>query len=348
MKIADCPIGSGQPCFVIAEAGVNHNGDMFLAHQLIDAAVQAGANAVKFQAFVAEELVIPDAPKADYQLQTTKGPASQYSMLKALELSPDQIAELQRHCVNSGIIFVCTPYDFPSADMLDALNVAAFKIASTDSTNTPFLHHIAAKGRPVILSTGMSTLADVELAMTALVPALDRMAILHCTSEYPMPPEESNLRAMKTLARAFGVPVGYSDHSAGIGVAPWAVAAGAAMIEKHFTLDRMLSGPDHRASIEPAQFAELVATIRTVEKALGDGIKQIAPSEAANRAKMQKSLVLRRALARGQVIHREYLTCKRPATGLAPAMLDSVAGRRTAKDIPADRPLALADIDWGE
>lgn len=346
MKIAEHSIGTGHPCFVIAEAGVNHNGDMSLAHRLIDEAGKAGANAVKFQAFVTEEVMTPHAPKANYQLQTTTGPQSQYSMVKPLELSPNQIAGLHRHCLDRGIIFICTPYDFPSADMLEALNVAAFKIASTDTTNTPFLRHIAKKNRPVLLSTGMSSMTDVELAMTALAPVRDQTAILHCTSEYPMPPEEANLRAMDTLTRAFGVPVGYSDHSPGIGVTPWAVAVGAILIEKHFTLDRAMAGPDHRASIEPTELAELVVTVRMVERALGDGIKRIMPSEAANRQKMQKSLVLRHPVAKGQIIASENLTCKRPATGLAPNELETVSGRRAARDIPADRPLSLADIDW--
>lgn len=340
-------IGPGFPCFVIAEAGVNHNGDMTLAHRLIDAAADAGADAVKFQAFIAEELVTRNAPKAAYQLATTPAEEkNQFAMLKALEVRAEQHAELKRHCETRGVAFLCTPYEFGSADMLDRLDVAAYKVASTDTTNVPFLRHLAAKGRPVILSTGLSSLAEVEEAMAALKTIRDRVVLLHCTAEYPAPAEDANLRAMATMATAFGCPVGFSDHTVGIHVSAWAAALGACALEKHFTLDRTLPGPDHRASIEPAELAELVRSVRLVEKALGDGIKRPMPSELPNKPRMQKSVVARRAIAAGTVLATEDLTCKRPGTGLPPSWLDRVVGRRAAREIPADGILTLAAIDW--
>ncbi|MBF0323924.1 MAG: N-acetylneuraminate synthase [Alphaproteobacteria bacterium] len=345
MHIAGRVVGHDQPTYVIAEAGVNHNGDMSLAHRLIDAARQAGADGVKFQAFVSEELVTPATPKAGYQVQTT-GDGGQLAMLKALELSADQHAELKHHCETVGITYICTPYDDLSVDMLDRLGVAAYKIASTDTTNTPFLSRLAAKGRPVILSTGMSTLAEVEEAVTACAAVADRLLLLHCTSEYPAPPEEANLRAIATLRAAFGLPVGFSDHTAGVGLSPTAVAVGACVIEKHFTLDRALKGPDHSASVEPAELADLVRQIRLIERAMGDGIKRPTAAEIANKPRMQKSLVLRRATAAGETITVANLTCKRPGGGLPPSWLERVAGRRAARAIDADHSLTLGDVDW--
>ena len=339
-------LGPDGPCFVIAEAGVNHNGDMALAHRLIDEAAAAGADAVKFQAFVTEELVTPTAPKAGYQLTTTTGSSDQFCMLKALELDGAQLDALRRHCGERGVAFLCTPYDVPSADLLDRLGVAAYKVASTDTTNTPFLRHLAAKGRPVLLSTGMSTLAEVEAAVEALEAVRDRLVLLHCTSEYPAPPEEANLRAMATMAAAFACPVGFSDHTMGIEAAGWAVVLGACVIEKHFTLDREASGPDHRASLEPAELAALVRTIRLAERALGDGVKRPTASELPNKPRMQKSLVLRHAVRAGERLTAEALTCKRPGGGLPPAWLDRVAGLPAACDLAADSILTAADIDW--
>jgi sialic acid synthase SpsE len=230
--------------------------------------------------------------------------------------------------------------------LLDRLGVAAYKVASTDTTNVPFLRHLASKGRAVILSTGLSTLEEVETAVESLASIRDRLALLHCTSEYPAPPEESNLRAMATLRRAFAVPVGFSDHTAGIGLSPMAVAAGAALIEKHMTLDRTLPGPDHRASVEPQEMAELVKQVRWVETALGDGGKRPMPSEIGNKARMQKSLVARRAITAGQTIGPEDLTCKRPATGLSPALWDKVIGQKAAIDLPADTVLQMSSVAW--
>lgn len=341
-------VGPDQPCFIVAEAGVNHNGDMHLAHRLIDAAAEAGAGAVKFQSFITEELVTPEAPKAGYQVETTGEPGSQYKMLKALELSADQQAELKAHCEQTGILYLCTPYEKMSIDMLDRMGVAAFKIASTDTTNIPFLRYVAGKGRPVILSTGMSTLGEVEQAVNTLrAGGLDgKIVILHCTSEYPAPVSDVNLRAILTMQQAFGCPVGFSDHTPGIGASPWAVAVGACVIEKHFTLDRNMVGPDHRASLEPDELVTLVRTVRDVEAALGDGIKRPTPSELPNKPLMQKSLVARRSIRSGETITSDDLTCKRPGFGLAPSWFDRVVGKRAAMDIPKDGVLTLSSVDW--
>lgn len=341
-------IGPGHDCFIIAEAGVNHNGEMVLAHRLIDAAKSAGADAVKFQAFVTEELVTARAPKADYQKATTGSGGEQYQMLKALELSAKQQREIKNHCDEAGIVYLCTPYDYPSADLLHKLNVPAFKIASTDTTNIPFLSYLAQFQRPVILSTGLSSLAEVEAAVDSLADIKGSVALLHCTSEYPAPPEQANLRAMQTLSRSFGMPAGFSDHTAGIGLSPMAVAAGACLLEKHFTLDRNLPGPDHRASVEPSELAELVRLVRLTEMAMGDGIKRQMPCEIVNKQRMQKSLVARRDLKAGHVLADADLICKRPATGLAPSFWAQVVGKRAAKDIAADSVLTLASIDWSE
>jgi N,N'-diacetyllegionaminate synthase len=339
-------IGPGCPCYVIAEAGVNHNGEVALAHQLVDEAKAAGADAVKFQAFVTEELVTSGAPKAAYQTTTTGGPGAQMPMLKALELTAAEQAEIKKHCDDIGITYLCTPYDQISVEMLDRLGVAAYKIASTDTTNIPLLRNVAAVGRPVILSTGVSTLSEIEDAVDALERVRDRLVLLHCTSQYPAPPEEANLRAIATLALAFGCPTGYSDHTVGIELAGWAVAAGACLVEKHFTLDRTLKGPDHRSSIEPRGLAHLVRSLRLLEVALGNGVKSPAASERANKVAMQKSLVARRAIAAGETIRAEDLTCKRPGHGLPPKWFDRVVGLKAAHALAADQIISLSSIDW--
>lgn len=348
VRIGGRVVGGEAPVLVIAEAGVNHNGDVRLAHRLIDAAVAAGADAVKFQAFVTEELITPDAPKAVYQVHTTGQPGSQYGMLKSLELTGEEQASLKAHCDDAGILYLCAPYENASVDMLDRLQVAAFKIASTDTTNIPFLRHVASKGRPVLLSTGMSTLAEVEQAVASLRSAGlgGRIVLLHCTSEYPAPIVEANLRAIVTLRQAFVCPVGFSDHTPGIGASPWAVALGACVVEKHMTLDRGMAGPDHRVSLEPAEVATLVRTVREVEASLGDGVKRPMPSELGNKPVMQKSLVARRAIQAGEKIGVDALTCRRPATGLAPSCFDLVVGRVAARAIAAGEPISLGAIDW--
>jgi len=348
VNINNFTIGPGYPCFIIAEAGVNHNGDIALAHKLIEVAVKAGANAVKFQSFVTENLVTLKAQKAKYQIETTGQNERQFAMLKSLELTLDQQKELKTHCDDIGILYLCTPYEPKSADFLGEVGVAAYKIASTDTTNIPFLRYIARKGIPVILSTGMSSLGEVEEAVNELkLHGLnEKIIILQCTSEYPAPVNEINLRAIKTMEHAFGCPVGFSDHTPKIGASPWAVAAGAYVVEKHFTLDRNMTGPDHRVSIEPKELAILVSTIRDVEAALGDGIKRPMPSELPNKTRMQKSLVTTRLIAAGETIRQTDLTCKRPGNGLSPKWFDKVVGEKAAKLIQKGEMIKISSIAW--
>jgi N-acetylneuraminate synthase len=335
-------IGQGAPVFVVAEAGVNHNGDMAVAEGLIDVAAEAGADAVKFQTFRTESLVSRAAPKAAYQRENTGSREGQDSMLRPLELSPDQHVRLRDRCAKRGILFFSTPFDAASADFLEDLGVPLFKIPSGDITNLPFLSHVAAKRRPIILSTGMSTLAEVEQAVAAIRDAGNPpLALLHCVSAYPAKPSEMNLRAMDTLRAAFGCTVGLSDHALGIEVAVAAVALGASIIEKHFTLDKNLPGPDHRASLEPAELRQLVASARAVESALGDGVKKPAPSELDTRSVARKSLVAARAISVGEKLTADAVVVKRPGTGISPADLPKALGRPVRRQLTADEI-----IDW--
>jgi N,N'-diacetyllegionaminate synthase len=329
-------IGPGQPVFVIAEAGVNHNGDLKIARTLIDVAVEAGADAVKFQTFRAERLVTADAPKAEYQLQSIGDAESQFEMLRRLELSGDAHRELQSYCHERGIIFLSTPFDEESVDLLDEIGVPAFKISSGDLTNSPLLEHVARKGKPVILSTGMSELAELIEAVSVLnIAGCENPVLLHCVSNYPAPAAEVNLRAMQTMRSAFDVPVGFSDHTEGIDVALAAVALGACVIEKHFTLDRTLPGPDHRASLEAGGLRELVQSIRRVESALGNGRKVPAPSEVETAKVARRSLVAARDIPAGATLEREMVVMRRPGTGMSPSALDTLLGRRVMREIPA-------------
>ena len=336
LQIGDRLVGPNQPVFVIAEAGVNHNGDLKLARALIDVAVDAGADAVKFQTFHADLLATAHAPKAAYQLQTTAAEESQIDMLRRLELSTEDHRELQSYCQERGIIFLSTPFDEEAADFLDELGVAAFKISSGDLTNSPLLEHVAAKGKPVILSTGMSELAEVIEAVSVLHAAgCESLILLHCVTDYPANPNEVNLRAMQTLRAAFNLPVGFSDHTEGIDVALAAVALGACVIEKHFTLDRSLPGPDHRASLEPVELRQLVKSIRRIEAALGNGRKVPSQSEIETAKVARRSLVAGRDIAAGATLEREMIVLRRPGTGLPPATLATLVGRRTVRNIDA-------------
>lgn len=340
-------IGRNTPVLIIAEAGVNHNGDLRLAHELIDSAAKAGAEVVKFQSFRAEDIVTPTAPKAAYQQVTTDLSESQFQMLKKLELSEEAHGEIEKHCTAKGIIFLSTPYSRRSVDMLLRQGVVGYKISSSDTTNLPLLDYVARQGKVVILSTGMCDLEEVRAAVDTLRgPGLQQFALLHCTSEYPAPLDESNLRAIKTLEDQFHCPVGFSDHTSGTCGAAWAVAAGACIIEKHFTLDRSLPGPDHRASLEPAELAEMVSMIRQVERALGDGRKRPTPSELKNKKFMQKSIVACRAIAAAERIDAEAITCKRPGIGLEPRIWKDVVGRRAARAIAEDEVLTKDCVLW--
>jgi N,N'-diacetyllegionaminate synthase len=314
--------------FIIAEAGVNHNGSLDLALQLVDAAKASGADAVKFQTFQAELLATRFAHKAPYQERRTAKAESQFEMLQRLELDAAAHRRLIDHCRQIGIQFLSSPFDTQSADLLATMDVSVFKVPSGEITNLPFLQHLARKGRPLILSTGMSTLGEVEDAVHVLQAAgASQLTLLHCVTEYPAPYAEVNLRAMQTLKRAFGLPVGYSDHTPGIEVAIAAVALGAEVIEKHFTLDRSLPGPDHAASLEPDELQQMVTSIRHVEAALGTGIKAPAPCELPNLSVARKSVVAARALPAGHQLAPGDLDIKRPGNGLAPKLLSVLIGR---------------------
>lgn len=329
---------------IIAEAGVNHNGDVLQAKRLIDVAAEADADMVKFQTFSAGSLVIRTAAKAAYQTQTTGGSESQHAMLRRLELSPGMHDELIAHCAARRIGFFSTGFDIESVNLLVGLGQNLLKIPSGEITNLPLLRHIGRLGKDVILSTGMANLRDVEAAIDALEAAgtpREWITVLHCTSEYPTPMNEVNLRAMQALRTAFGVRVGYSDHTLGIEVAIAAVAMGASVIEKHFTLDRGLPGPDHQASLEPHELAAMVAAIRNIERALGDGMKRPTPSEARNQSVVRKSIVASRAIKAGEVFSDENITTKRPGNGISPMRWDEVIGRRAGRDFAVDELISL-------
>lgn len=342
IKIEGHMVGPGYPCFIIAEAGVNHNGDLETALGLIDAAAEAGADAVKFQTFVAERLVTRDAPKAAYQTRSTEADESQYEMLSRLQLSHEAHRKLMAHCQAKGILFLSTPFDEESVELLEKLDVAAFKVSSGEITNLPFLSHLARKNRPMIISTGMSDLSEVESAVHAVESAGNHSFILlQCVSSYPANPADANLRAMRTMEQAFGAPVGYSDHTPGIAVAIAAVALGACLIEKHLTLDRTSPGPDHQASLEPDELRVLIEGIRAVEAALGHGRKEPASIEASTAAVARKSLVAARDIPSGTILTEEMIAIKRPGTGLPPSMLPNLVGRAVRTDIAANTMLQL-------
>jgi N,N'-diacetyllegionaminate synthase len=329
---------------IIAEAGVNHNGELAMARRLVELAAQAGADVVKFQTFRADRLASPQAPMADYQRRNLGAADSQLEMLRRLELSPQMHQELHAHAGRCGIEFLSTGFDCDSVDFLMRLGVSRLKIPSGEITNLPYLRHVGRQGKPIVLSTGMATLAEVEAALSVLETAgtaREHITVLHCTTEYPAPMADVNLRAMNTIRETFDVAVGYSDHTSGIEVAVAAVALGATIIEKHFTLDRSLPGPDHAASLEPQELAALVRAVRNIEQALGDGIKRPAPSELGNRAVARQSLVAARAIRAGETFSAANVTVKRPGGGLSPMRWDEVLGRTARRDFAADEPLEL-------
>ena len=329
---------------VIAEAGVNHNGDLGIAKKLIDAAANAGADLVKFQTFNADRLVTQSAAKAAYQIESTGLQESQHAMLRALELSADMHSELIAHCAKRNIGFFSTGFDIESIDLLVGLGQDHFKIPSGEITNLPYLRHIGKLGKRIILSTGMSTLGDIEAAIAALEQAgtpRQSMTVLHCTTEYPTPMNEVNLLAMTSIGRAFRVAVGYSDHTVGIEVSIAAVAMGATVIEKHFTLDRSMPGPDHKASLEPDELKALVRGIRNIEIALGDGVKRLTPSEEKNKPVVRKSLVASRYIKAGEAFNALNVAIKRPGTGVSPMRWDHVMGRMASRDFLPDELIEL-------
>jgi N,N'-diacetyllegionaminate synthase len=329
---------------IIAEAGVNHNGDAELALRLVEAAADAGADLVKFQTFRADRMVTRHAGRADYQVANCGRDESQHALLSRLEMSRDMHQQLLAHCHSRGIGFLSTAFDIESVELLVELGIDRFKIPSGEITNLPYLRHIGRLRQAVILSTGMATLAEIAAALGVLESAgtpRERITVLHCNTAYPTPMDDVNLRAMLTIRDACGVRVGYSDHTLGIEVAIAAVALGASVIEKHLTLDRRMPGPDHQASLEPAELAALVAAVRNIERALGDGVKRPSASELANMAAARKSLVAARAISRGQPFTADNVAIKRPGTGLSPMRLDEVLGRAAPRDFAPDELLEL-------
>lgn len=325
--------------YIIAEAGVNHNGSVDIAKRMIDAAVKAGADAVKFQTFVPEEIACGDAPKAEYQKRTTGGKGSQLGMLKKLALDAEAHRKLLGYCNRKGIGFLSSPFDMQSIDLLNSLGLKVFKIPSGEITNLPYLQKIGSLKKKIIMSTGMADMKEIDRALKALVKggtARKNITLLHCNTEYPTPFEDVNLLAMATMKKRFGVKVGYSDHTQGLETAIAAVALGAEVIEKHFTLDREMKGPDHKASLEPGEFKAMVAAIRNIEKALGDGIKRPSPSEIKNRVIARKSIVAARDIKKGEIFSEENITAKRPGTGIDPMMWYKVIGKKARRNFKAD------------
>lgn len=328
--------------FIIAEAGVNHNGSLELAKKLVDAAKDAGADCVKFQTFVSKNIVSKNAVKAEYQKQQTEPEESQQDMLKKLELSFDEFVELNEYCKSKSIEFMSTAFDFDSIDFLDGLKMGTWKIPSGDITNLPYLIKIANLNKPVILSTGMSTMEDIRSAIKALKEnGAAELTVLHCTTEYPTPFEDVNLRAMNTIKEEFGVKVGYSDHTKGIEVPIAAVALGATVIEKHFTLDRNMEGPDHKASLEPNELKAMVDSIRHIELALGNGMKQPAESEKKNMAVARKSIIASKEIKAGEIFTENNLTVKRPGDGISPMRWFDIIGKPAPRDFEEDELIEL-------
>lgn len=330
---------------IIAEAGVNHNGDIAMALDLVRAAARAKADLVKFQTFSATRLTTAQAPKAEYQVQTTSAAESQQEMIRRLELSFDDHLVLIEECRRQGIGFFSTGFDIESMEMLVELGLDRIKVPSGELTNLPYLRYVARQGVPVILSTGMATLADVEAAINVMLAGglgRDAITVLHCNTEYPTPMVDVNLPAMVNMGRAFGVAVGYSDHTLGIEIPVAAVALGATVIEKHFTLDRNLEGPDHKASLEPDQLTAMVAAIRNIELVMsGDGVKRPSPSEARNAPIARKSIVAKIDIRAGEAFCDANLTAKRPGFGLSPMRWDDVIGRPASRDFAADELIEL-------
>jgi len=326
--------------FIIAEAGVNHNGSLELARKLIDVAMRAGADAVKFQTFRAEKSISIHTQKAEYQKQTTDASELQLDMIRKLELDEAAHEDLLDYCHSRNIQFLSSPFDLESIDLLERLGLGIFKIPSGEITDLPYLRKIGGLKKPVILSTGMADLGEIRDALDVLKGAgtrLEEMTVLHCNTEYPTPFEDVNLRAMLTIKTEFpGVKIGYSDHTTGVESSIAAVAMGAAVIEKHFTLDKDMKGPDHRASLEPDELKAMVHSIRNIEKALGSGMKKPSPSELKNKPIVRKSVVAARDICKGEPFTEKNLTTKRPGTGISPMRWDEIVGQRARKDYKRD------------
>lgn len=339
-------VGSESPVFIIAEVGVNHNGDLNLAKDLISKAAECGADCVKFQTFKAERVVVADAPKAHYQLKTTDAGESQLEMLRKLELDKDFYQEVLKCCEREGVFFMSTPYNEEDLEFLEDLGVEAYKLASIHAAEPSFAAHVASTGKPLILSTGMATLGEIDQALRAIrATGNDQVVLLQCTTNYPSLPEDVNLLAMKSMADVFDIIVGYSDHTVGDVACVASIALGAKVIEKHFTLDKSLPGPDHTSSSEPEEFAKLVGKIRLTEICLGSGYKQPSDIEIKNALGMRRSIVAKHDIAEGTDLKMEHFTFKRPGTGLRPSSLEQVIGRKTRRNIAADQLIDWSDIE---
>ena len=327
---------------IIAEAGVNHNGSLELAKKMALAAKKAGADIVKFQTAIPELVISKFAEKAEYQKEQTGAQESQLDMCRRIHFGFDGHEELKRYCDEIGIEYLSTPFDLPSIDFLNTLGLSVWKIPSGEITNLPYLEKIAATKKPVILSTGMSTLSEIEDALSVLEEGgTEQITLLHCNTEYPTPFEDANLTAMYDLQEQFGLPVGYSDHTTGYEADIAAAALGACVIEKHFTLDRNMEGPDHKASLEPDELAAMVRAVRNVEKALGDGKKHVSPSEAKNKAIARKSIVAAKPIQKGEVFTEENITTKRPGDGVSPMRWHEVLGKTAKRDFAEDEKIEL-------
>ncbi len=337
IKFGDQIISSNSPIYIIAEAGVNHNGNLEYAKQLIDIAVEAGANAVKFQNFKTKNIILRDVEKAPYQLHTTSESESQYKMLKNLEISFEFNKELVSYCERKQILFMSTPYDIESLNELEKLNVKAYKIASTDLTNIPFIMEVGKKGKPIILSCGMSYLPEIEIALSSLFPLNKNIILLQCTSNYPTSDDEVNLNVINTLKEKFNLIIGFSDHTPGVGASPYAVPMGVKVIEKHFTLDKELPGPDHKASLSPEELKEFVKSIRKVEKYMGSSFKIPTISEVKTRNSLQKNLVASRIIKKGEKFTYENLIAKRTGgVGISPIYINQIINKPSNKDYNID------------
>lgn len=337
IKIENKMISKSSPVFIIAEAGVNHNGDMSIARELIDIACDAGVDAVKFQTFKASDLILSSVEKAPYQKITTSMSENQYDMLKRLEISKEQNVALQDYCQKKRIIFLSTPFEEKSLKELADLNLPAFKIAATDLTNIKFLRQVANLGKPIILSAGMCYLEEIRIALETIQPINKNVIVLQCTANYPIQDEEANLSAIKTLEKEFDILVGYSDHSQNIGAAPYAVALGAKVIEKHYTLDKSMEGPDHKASVTPKELVELVKEVRRVEKYLGNGIKIPTYSEIFTRKSLQKCLVALKPISKGELFSEENVTAKRTnGVGISAIYYDILLSKKASREYDVD------------
>lgn len=342
IKIGNKVISNNSSVFIVAEAGVNHNGEINIAKEMIDAAVESGADAVKFQTFKADGLILKDIEKAPYQKITTDSKETQYEMLKHLEISGEQTQKLMEYCKKKNIIFLSTPFEKASLDELENLGVSAYKVAATDITNIQFLRQIAKKGKAIILSAGMCYMDEVRKALETIYPINRDVILLQCTANYPIRDAEANIRVIRTFQETFNILVGYSDHSQGVGASPYAAALGAKVIEKHFTLDKDMEGPDHKASVTPEELKQLVSEIRRVEQYLGDGIKMPTCSEQMTRKSLQKCMVASQRICQGDLFTDNNIVAKRTnGRGISALYYDNIVGKKASREYAIDEVIEI-------